>query len=509
MVSMPAKYFFSFTISFIAGVAVESMFNLGYAFAVFCALISIIIYFTTRGIDGPKNVILVSLVLFGSAVGILRVDVSHKDVSNNSLKNLVDVVIQAEGKIVDEPDVREAYANVVLEMHTVLYKEKQNIIDDYPHILVRVPVYPELHYGDNVSLVGKITIPKNFAPKGDAKAFDYQAYLSKDDIYYQMYFPKVTVVSHGNGNVIFGKLFDLKYWLMKNISENIPEPEASLAGGITLGTKQSLGDELLQKFRETGVAHIVVLSGYNIAVVAGIISRLVIFMPFTLRLAMSALGIVLFSMMVGGGATVVRATIMALIIILARVLGRDVEALRALVLAGALMIFQNPMILLSDISFQLSFSATLALVTLVPVIEKYAVFISNKILREIIITTFATQIFILPLILYHMGSVSLIGLIANIFILPIVPLAMLAVALVATFAWLPVLSNAFFFCAYFLLAYIFLAVDFFAQVPFTSLKGIKFPFSALVCVYVLLGYFIIKNYPNKNLANKSPTRLKG
>lgn len=500
---MPSKYFFGFIISFIVGVALENIFSMGYSLALLCVLLSLFIFLSSYNGSHTKTVLLVSLIFLGCAVGIARVDVSQTSKASHTLDGLTEKTVSVSGIILDEPDVRETYTNVVLYAKNVLNGDKKIILNDEVRILARVPVYPELKYGDEVTMTGKVTIPENFAPQSDAKAFDYRTYLAKDDIYYQMYFPKITVVSRNKGNVVLEKLFAIKSWLMRNISQNIPEPESSLAGGITLGTKQSLGDEWLQKFRETGVAHIVVLSGYNIAVVAGIISRLVVFMPFTIRLIMSAFGIVLFALMVGGGATVVRATVMALIIILARVLGREGDALRALVLAGGLMVFANPMILLNDVSFQLSFSATIAIVTLVPVIEKYFAFIKNLVLREIVVTTVATQIFVAPLILYHIGSVSLIGLISNIFVLPVVPFAMLVVALVSVLAWVPFVSNVVAFFAYSVLAYIFLAVDFFAQAPFASLKEISFSLTWLVVVYLLFGYYIIKNSPRKMLTKKS------
>lgn len=486
---MNTKYFFGFIISFIVGVALESILNFGYAFAILCAMSSLFVFLIVRTRSYFKNVLLVSLILFGCALGILRVDVSQMNTSAHTLDGFTERVVTIEGIIIDEPDVRETYTNIVLDVNRI-----SNVLYKNSYVLVRVPTYPEFRYGDEVSVVGKVITPKNFEAEGQVRAFDYRAYLAKDNIHYQMYFPKVSVVSHGKGSVILEKLSNIKSSLIKNISQSIPEPEASLASGITLGAKQSLGEELLQKFRETGVAHIVVLSGYNIAVVAGIISRLVIFMPFSIRLVMSALGIVLFAVMVGGGATVVRATIMALIIILARVLGREGDALRALALAGCIMVFMNPMILLNDVSFQLSFSATLAIVVFVPVIEKYFIFISNHVLREIIATTFATQIFVMPLILYHMGTVSLVGFISNIFILPVVPLAMLAVALVAVFAWVPFVGSVLAVFAYAVLVYIITAVEIFAKAPFASLEGILFPLWMLFVAYMFLGLYIIKNF---------------
>lgn len=481
---MSDEHFFSFTVSFIFGIALESILNFGYSLAVLCVILSVILLLTPRARLRSKTVVFVSLVLLGGALGIFRVDFSQANTSLHTLESIVGKVAKVSGIIVDEPDVREEYTNVVIEV--------QNSVAKSSLILARVPAYPELKYGDEVQMTGKIIKPKNFDSKDIAKKFDYQSYLAKDDIFYQMYFPKVSVIDKNRGNIIRAKLFIFKAWLMKNISSYIPEPESSLASGITLGAKQSLGEGLIQKFRETGVAHIVVLSGYNIAVVAGIISRLIMFMPFSIRLIMSALGIVLFAVMVGGGATVIRATLMALVVILARMLGRESDALRVLVLVGGLMVFTNPMILFHDVSFQLSFSATLAIVVLVPVIEKYFTFISSRTFREIVVTTFATQIFVLPLILYHMGSVSLIGFIANIFVLPVVPIAMLIVALVAVFGWVPFFGSILAFVAYIVLAYMILAVEFFARIPFASLQNISFPLFMLIIFYAVLGYFIFR-----------------
>lgn len=487
---MKTKYFLGFIVSFVVGIAAESILDFGYSFALLCAFLSVLVYLIPRVRALCENVLFVSFVLLGLSLGIFRIDVSGVNTVEHRLDNLVGKTLELKGIIIDEPDVREEYTNVVLETEVTPGKSL---------VLVRVPAYPELSYGDEVVAKGKIIIPKNLPAKDSLRAFDYRAYLAKDSIYYQMYFPKVTVLSKGNGNIIREKLFTFKSWLIKNISGNIPEPEASLASGITLGAKQSLGEDLINKFRETGVAHIVVLSGYNIAVVAGIISRIVVFMPFSIRLIMSAIGIVLFALMVGGGATVVRATAMALVVILARVFGRDGDALRVLVLVGGLMVFLNPMILLNDVSFQLSFSATLAIVVLAPIIEKYFLFISSRILREIVITTLATQIFVLPLILYHMGSVSLIGFVANIFVLPVVPLAMLLVALISLFAWIPIFGSVFAFLGYGLLKYIFLAVDIFSRVPFASLSGVSFSLTALGATYIFFGLLFYFLYDGRTI----------
>ncbi len=493
---MPAQYFFGFIISFIVGVALESILGFGIFFAILLAVLAVVTILV-RGVRSTVyNSFLVSLILFGSAIGVAAASFSFLSQSTKALDSFVGKFVRVEGIVIDEPDVREQYTNIVLEVHTVFDGTVSYVPNYDTRILTRVPQYPALRYGDEVAFSGKISVPKNFLSTDETRAFDYRAYLAKDGIYYQMYFPKTLIVGHNNGYFVYENLFALKEVLMRNIAVMIPDPEAALAGGILLGVKQSLGTELLQKFRDTGVAHIVVLSGYNIAVVASAVAASVVFLPFNFRIIASVLGIILFAMMVGGGATVVRATIMVLVVILARTTGRESDALRALFLAGGLMVAINPMILLYDVSFQLSFAATLALIVLSPIIEKHFLFISQKILRSILVATVAAQIFVLPLLLYHMGTISFISIIANLFILPVVPIGMLAAFLLSVLALVPILGSAFAFASYVILAYMIFAVEFFAEVPFAALHNINFSLWVLVLSYILLAIFVIKNSPH-------------
>lgn len=212
---------------------------------------------------------------------------------------------------------------------------------------------------------------------------------------------------------------------MDSISSVVPEPHASLLGGLVFGAKRSLGTELLDKFRTAGVIHIVVLSGYNVTIVADAIMRALSFLPQTFSMMFGGAGIILFAIMTGGNATIVRASVMALLVVIARATGRVYEITVALIVAGFLMILHNPKILAFDASFQLSFLATLGLVYLAPLLERYFHFVPKKFqIREFALSTTATQLFVLPFLLYRIGEISLVALPANILILAFVPLTM-------------------------------------------------------------------------------------
>jgi len=197
--------------------------------------------------------------------------------------------------------------------------------------------------------------------------------------------------------------------------------------------------------------------------------------------------------MTGGSATVVRASLMAILVIVARATGRLYDITRALLLAGFLMILHNPKILVFDTSFQLSFLSTLGLIYLSPTIEKRLGFITEKLqLRQIAAATIATQIFVLPLLLYQMGQLSLVALPANLLILPTIPWTMLFGFLAGAIGFVSqIIALPFAFIAYILLTFQLKIVAFFATLSFASISIPYFPAWALFFCYAVFAFLKI------------------
>lgn len=331
------------------------------------------------------------------------------------LRDKVGESVSFEGRIVGEPQKKDFLQTFVLET------------DNKMNIKVGADRYGEYGYGDKVRVTGKLSAPRNFSSNG-GRTFDYIDYLGKDGIFYEFKKAKVEVLEEADERNISGILFSLKNKFLENLGRVLGEPHAALAGGLVVGEKTALGKDLLNDFRRAGLIHVVVLSGYNITIVAASIRKLLAFLPRTAGIIIGSLGIILFGMLVGGGATVVRSCIMALIALCAELLHKDYNVSRALFIAGALMLIQDPLILLYDPSFQLSFLATLGLVSLSAPIEKKLGFITDKMgIRPLVASTLATQIFVSPLIFYMMGQLSLVGILVNILILPFIPVTMLLV----------------------------------------------------------------------------------
>jgi len=293
-------------------------------------------------------------------------------------------------------------------------------------------------------------------------------------------------------------LFTFKHKLESNIENVMPEPESTFMKGITLGSRAGLSKELRDQFVTTGTIHIVALSGYNITIVAdGIQKFFSLFLSKYAAFGVGAFSIILFVLMTGAQSTAVRAGVMAILAIVARSTGKQYMATRALFLAGLIMTIANPETLLSDVSFALSFIATLGLIHLTPITERWIGFRNSKRVawfREIIATTLAAQIAVLPYILYAMGTLSIVSFPLNILILPFMPIAMFLGFGASVFGFLGIwASSPFGIAGNILLDKTLDLISFSARIPHASVGIRVFPFWAMIGTYAVLVFLVIRH----------------
>ncbi|MDB5259139.1 MAG: internalization-related competence protein ComEC/Rec2, competence protein ComEC protein [Candidatus Taylorbacteria bacterium] len=372
---------------------------------------------------------------------------------------------------------------------------------DEIRVLVQTSRYPRYAYGDEIEISGRNLFKPRPIESSNGRSFDYEHFLSKDDIYYQVKNPTVRVISHGKGSIIVASLIWIKRAFLSHITSVLGEPHAALAGGLVVGEKSALGKDLVDDFRRAGLIHIVVLSGFNITIVAAAIRRVLSFssMPRSAAIITGGICMILFCILVGGGATVVRSCLMGMIALVGELLYRKYQVGRALGIAAYLMLFQNPSILIYDPSFQLSFLATLALILLASPIE--GLLERWKIpellgIRGLIATTMATQILVSPFIFYLMGQISIIGVLVNIVVLPIIPATMFVVTAIGLggFAW-HWIAVAFAVPAHAFLSYELWTVRTAAHLPGAVFAVTSFSFMAMCLTYV--GYFCLYLYFRK------------
>jgi competence protein ComEC len=413
---------------------------------------------------------------------------------------LIETKIELEGVIVSQPDVRETSARLRVE---VALPESEGADGDSGNavrmnIIASAPPHAEYFVGDRVRVSGKLTEPEAFATDG-GRTFAYDKFLAKDGVFGIVQPAYVEVIGRETSPMLtlMRPLQAMREGFMRALGRALPEPESALAAGLIVGGKQGLGEALLDVFTIAGLLHIVVLSGYNVMIVAEGILKSLSALPKRYAFGLAALSISLFVLAAGAGPPSIRAGLMALLALLARATGRTYAVMRALFVSLVLMVLASPLTLMHDPGLQFSFIATLGLIVGAPIVTGWFVWIRNEFFRDIISSTVAAQIAVLPILLYQTGNLSLISFVANVFVLPAIPIAMASSTIAAAVALIPgtlmeTIALGVGLPAYALLAYIIKVAEFSARVPLAMLVIPKFPFWVVVVTYAAFAVFVVR-----------------
>ncbi len=479
---MGVRILWAIVAGFFLGVFVRSFFTISTIAAACAALLSIaalLIPLIERRYTKYAAVFAFVPIAFGA--GILRMDAAeHRP--DPILAAKIDTRVTLIGTVTDEPDRRETNILVPIEVNALVLGSTSQAV--HSKVLASFSPYTDVSYGDLVHVSGVVRKPESFATT-PGREFDYPHFLAVSGITLRLTNAYVDSVEGNNGNIVKASAIKIKQLYLTGLSEALPEPEAGLAGGITVGDKRSIGPELREVFQRVSLVHIIVLSGYNITIVINAIARLFKWLPRSVDFGISGVVVLFFVLMTGGAASAMRAGAMAMIAMFARVTGRQFIALRALGIFALALVIWNPYHLGFDPSFQLSVLATAGLITLTPIVAQRLQWITEKwALREIAASTIGTQIAVLPLLLYQNGLLSLVSLPANLLALIPVPLTML-LSFIAAIAGLLLGSFAVIvgFPAYISLTYIIAVAEVLNALPFAAITVPAFPAWLLVGAY--------------------------
>jgi competence protein ComEC len=447
---------------------------------------------------------------FALSLGALRYQISQPDFSDpNFIGYYNDQTSQVvlEGVLNEPADQRDRYTNLRLEVRQLKTASQSQFIPVSGIVLARVSGYGNWHYGDALQITGELQTPPVW------EEFSYRDYLASQGIF--TYIPKaeVTLLANHQGNPFFEWIYSLQERTLQIIYLLYPDPESSLLAGILVGVEKGIPEEVRQAFNDTGTAHIIAISGFNITILAGLFSLM--FSKLLGRWRGALLTIIVigsYTILVGADAAVVRAALMGGLSIFAVQLGRRQYGLNSLALVAALMALFNPLVLW-DVGFQLSFAATLGLVLYsepfsTAFIKLASRWISSEKAQklaapvgEYFLFTFAAQLTTLPIMLYHFNRLSLVSLIANPVILPAQPLVMIlgGLAILMGLVYLP-LGQAMAWLAWPFISFTIRAVEFFHQFQGRLLVNIQI--SSLVVIFMYLILFLV-TFSSKSLGKFS------
>jgi competence protein ComEC len=383
--------------------------------------------------------------------------------------------ISLEGVVVDDPDRRDTYTALIVKAQRLWLPGEQNARHVSGKTLARLPPYADWRYGDRLRLDGVLETPPTF------EDFSYQEYLARQKIY--AYIPRArgVLLARQEGSFLLSLIYRLRHHSLEILAHIFPEPQASLLAGILLGIESGIPQWLEDAFVNSGTAHIIAISGFNITILSGLFMSLWGRMLGRWRGALlAALCIGVYTILVGANASVVRAAVMGGLSLFAAQLGRRQSGINSLAFIAALMAAFHPAVLW-DVSFQLSFAATLGLVLYAsPLSERLSTWLErylptetaqrfSALSSEWLLFTLAAQFTTLPVILYHFQRLSLSTLIANPLILPVQPAVMLlgGSALIGGLIYLP-LGNFLALLATPFLTYTIRIVERMGNIPFGS-----------------------------------------
>lgn len=380
------------------------------------------------------------------------------DFRQNDIAQYYGQKLLVSGIISTEPDIRSDKIFLTLSSVAIEGKKLES------KILLTVGRFPEYEYGESMEFEGKIGEPKEY------EDFSYKNYLSRYGIDAVVYNPKIAKSEKGQGNKIKLAILKIKEKFTDGIAENMPEPQNAFLNGLLLGAKKSIPEDLVEKFNITGTSHIIAISGFNITIIAYGLDLLLQRFRKRISFALSLVSIVVFVIATGASASVVRAGIMGILLLIALNIGRIYAIANALAVTAVLMLLINPQILLFDVGFQLSFLALLGLVYMTPFLRQYDLRLPKS-LQTALYATIAAQVFTLPILLINFGRLSIVAPIANVLVFGAVPLTMLFGFLAGLAALIyPLIATPFIWITWLILTYIIKVVEALASLPFSSIS---------------------------------------
>lgn len=330
-----------------------------------------------------------------------------------------------------------------------------------------LPRYPEIEPGDVVVTSGRVR------PRPDGAYGDYLARLGA---WGSLDARNLEVVGREGGPL--GDLEQLRRRAGDALTIALPEPEAGLAAGILIGLRDRVDRSVAADFTTAGVSHVVAISGWNIAIVAAAVAATAGRFARRRRAILTVIAVVAYVAFAGASPSVLRAGVMAGVVLLARESGRAGHAAGALGWAAALLVIASPA-MASDAGFQLSTLATAGLIAwatpLTAWLDGHSRGRLPGWLAESLGVSLAAQAATLPLVLVAFGRLSIIAPLINLLVVPLVVPAM-AAGIAALIASILVVAGAPMFLATVVAAPAWVALRLMIAIVST---GARLPFAAV------------------------------
>lgn len=373
-----------------------------------------------------------------------------------------------------------------------------------------------LHHGDSIRVYGRVTLPLPARNPGD---FSYKTYLLTRGIHAVVYASYVKKIKNGSRWSVKRFSFALRDRFIAVYNGTLPHPFNALLTAFIFGSEGAeIPSEMENAFRKSGIIHLMVASGAQIALLllaCFYLPRLLKRNDTALKAAtavFSLLLIFIYTLMTQGGFSILRAFFMGCMIVLAVLTEREYDAFSALFFSAFLILIYQPLALF-DAGFQLSFSATFGIIFLSPKLMKWLDEKTKSPSRYIhgfyslCCATLSAQIFVTPVLLYYFNGISVFSFFINLFSLPLaallVPLGFLTgmTGLISLLA-AKIIAQV---CGFFLWLILHAATTI-SSLPYSFLECARPSIPTMAGYYMLIFYFAQRQIFQKFIPALSPSR---
>ena len=491
-----------FTLLFIGGILLQyyGSFEHNYLLLLLISFIAISAVLTFIPRDFLKSyssiAIMLSVLLFGAVMySTATLEKTHYPFRTPKIKS-----VQVFGSIGKIELIREGritfYVNSdSLRIGSKTYHSKTKILCSIYDTQREVnKLYNVLNVGNYATFESTISRPKNTR---NPYEFDYEKYLNDRgvSILATAYSTENIQIDNRSISTFKNSIHEIRRYLDDKITSLHNKTTEGLLRGLLLADRSGIDYNTNSDFMNAGVVHVLSVSGLHVGYI--VIIFLFLFNRFNLywRVSLTIFGLFVYMIITGSEAPVFRSTIMASVILITPFLGSESSSYNTLSLAAIIILLLHPVELFNP-SFQLSFSAILALIIFFPMIKKVvdARKYSSKSLNYFLLflgSTFVAQIGTLPFTLSYFGRISLTSLAANFFVIPIsgviVGLGIVSLVLFTVSFWL---AGVYASCTEFLTYLLFLIVRFFGNPNYSFISIKQFSLYDSIIFYLSLGFLV-------------------
>jgi competence protein ComEC len=360
--------------------------------------------------------------------------------------------------------------------------------------LRREELYSKLLPGNSIYVEGIFLKGREQRNPGE---FDYNKYLNSKGI------PGILICNEDDSlkilsnevNVFDAWIFNARKMIDSRIHQIFNSETSGLLRGLILADRSEIDFELKTQFINSGVIHVLAVSGLHVGYILIIFIFLFGRFNIYLRTILVAAGLLAFMFITGVPPSVFRATVMAIIILIAFITNRSTNLINSIAFAAITLLLVDPHEIYNP-GFQLSFSAVLSIAIIYPIIERQinSLKISGRIIKSLLLfigVSLSAQIGTLPFTLAYFGKLSVVSIFANLIVIPLI-----GVVIALAFTSLFVSIFSFLFASYFaainelIVSFLFLVVSYTGNFQYSFIWISDYSLIDSIIFYSIMAAFL-------------------